>query len=158
MNLNLLMAVHWLHILGGMVWFGGYAFMTFAVWPALLSRPPEDAKAIYELIGKGAGPLMAISGNLVFWLGIVRGTWLGPIDSFHAVVSTPYGLTWLVALIVTMGLMIHGGIASRKLPELIWGKKISPEAARARVRIDSLFSVSGFLIVLICMVLMRFGL
>src|SRR5437899_5861761 len=98
MSLALTLLVQWLHILAGVVWFGGYILIDFALWPALLPRPAPEAQATFAVIAKYIGPLMALSGSLVVLLGILRGTVLGSIKSLDALFGAAYGVTWLVAL------------------------------------------------------------
>ena len=43
MSLALTLLVQWLHILSGVIWFGGYVLIDFALWPALLRRPAAEA-------------------------------------------------------------------------------------------------------------------
>jgi uncharacterized membrane protein len=142
----------------GIIWFGGYVFMAFALWPALLRRPASEAKAIYEAIERPAGTLMIWSGTLVLLLGLLRGIWLGPVKSLQFVFSTAYGLTFLAALIVAIVLSAYGGATSRKMAERVWdGDRFQPDAARY-LRSSYAFALVCFAIILSCMVLMRFGL
>jgi uncharacterized membrane protein len=158
MSFALLLIVHWLHILAGIVWVGGYIFMVLALWPALLRRPAAEARATLDALGEPVGGLMMSSGSLVVLLGVIRGTWFGPIKSIGALFGSAYGLTWLVALLLTIGLSAHGAIASRRMAERVWdGDRFRPDAARY-LRSSGALSLIGFGIVLTCMVLMRFGL
>lgn len=153
-----LIVVHWLHVLSGIIWFGGYVFMGLGVWPMLLRRPAGEARALSDALGRTVGPLMIVSGTLVFWLGIVRGTLLGPIKSFGALFSTPYGLTFLAALLLTLGLTVHGAVSSRTVAEKVWdGDRFRPGAVAYLGRSYAL-SLICLALVLVCMVLMRFGL
>src|SRR5690349_17224994 len=102
MNITLVQLVQWLHILAGITWFGGYIFMTFAVWPTLLRRPVAEARSFFVDFSKPVGSLMMISGTAVLLLGILRGTVFGSIRSFDVLLNTPYGITWLVALVLTL--------------------------------------------------------
>jgi uncharacterized membrane protein len=156
--MTLLLVIQWLHILMGLIWFGGYVFMAFALWPALLRLPGPQAKAIYEAIERPAGTLMFWSGTLVFWLGLLRGIWLGPVQSLQFVFNTAYGLTFLTALIVAIVLTVYGGVSSRKLAQRVWdGDQFRPDAAQY-LRSSYAFALICFAIILACMVLMRFGL
>jgi len=47
----------------------------------------------------------------VIILGVVRGTSLGPIKDLGDVLSTPYGVTWLVALVAAILTFLWGKIA-----------------------------------------------
>lgn len=157
MNLTWIVVVHYLHVLAGIAWFGGYMFMALGVWPALLRRPPTEAKATLQTMDRFAGRLMMLSGTLVFWLGLLRGTWLGPIKSWGYLLTTAYGRTFLMALLLTLVLTVHGAVSSRTMYAKVWeGDRFRPGAARY-IRNSNLFSLIGFVVVLLCMVLMRFG-
>jgi copper resistance protein D len=106
MTLTLIAGMRWLHILAGMAWFGGYIFMDFVLWHALLRRPTAEAKATYDAVGARAGPLMAASGTLVVILGVLLGVIFGPLTSFGAIFVTAYALTWLVALVIALLLSV----------------------------------------------------
>jgi uncharacterized membrane protein len=150
--------VQWLHILAGITWFGGYIFMTFAMYPALFSRPATEAKGFFTALGKPISLLMALSGNLVFILGIIRGTVLGPVRSVEFAFTTPYGLTWVAALVLCVGLIAYGAIGSKGLEQKIWDGEQFRVGAAQRMRTEGLLSLIVFGIILACMVLMRFGL
>src|SRR5215813_10201817 len=108
MSLALTLLVQWLHILSGVICFGGYIFSEYGLCPAVLRRSPVEARATLTELEKDIGPLMAASGSLVVLLGIVRGTALGPIKSLDALLGTAYGLTWLTALVIALFLTIWG--------------------------------------------------
>ena len=150
--------IHWLHVLSGIIWFGGYVFMAFGVWPALLRRPAAEARATLEAVDKFVGPLMMTSGTLVFWLGVVRGTWLGPIKDLEYLFGSSYGLTFLLALLLTLVISVYGAVSSRNLYEKVWNKDQFTPTAAQYIRNSNLASLSGLMVVLVCMVLMRFGL
>src|SRR5215469_11442867 len=108
MSLAWLLVIQWLHILTGIVWFGGYVFLDFVLWPTLLRLPVPEARTASAIIHKFAGPIMAISGTFVVLLGVIRGTVLGPINSFSVLFTSAYGLTWLAALSISILLIIWG--------------------------------------------------
>src|SRR5215831_6212419 len=120
MILALTLLVQWLHILSGVIWFGGYVLIDFALWPALLRRPPTEARATLSALEKHIGPLMAASGSLVVLLGIVRGTLFGPIKSSDALLATAYGWTWLAALVIALFLTIWGASWHDRTVGPIW--------------------------------------
>jgi len=155
--LLLRVAVEWLHVVVGIAWVGSHVTLDFAVLPALLRRPAAEAKAANEAIGAKAQPLY-MSGTLVMLLGIVRGTLLGPITSFEFLFGTAYGITWLVALGVTLAVMVWSGLWYGRLLGPIWeGDHVRPGAVR-RIRLGASVALSGFALILGCMVLMGAGL
>ncbi|HEY7021136.1 MAG TPA: hypothetical protein VH349_08465 [Ktedonobacterales bacterium] len=158
MNLALTLLVQWLHILSGVIWFGGYVLIDFALWPALLRRPAAEAQATLVALVKYIGPLMAASGSLVVLLGIVRGTLLGPIKSFDALLGTAYGLTWLTALVIALFLTIWGARWHDRVVGPIWeGDQVRPGVA-ARLRMATVVEMTCFGAILACMVLLGAGL
>jgi len=149
--------VQWVHVLLGILWFGYALSMYFLVTPAL-ARLPESAQRDANLqLGELGARVFPVVGSLVLLLGIVRGTILGPIDSVGDVLGTAYGLTWLVALLVTVALFVTG---ARLLGPAVVGLKEAPDfsAGVARVRRIAQVDLVLFLVVFTCMVLMRFGL
>jgi uncharacterized membrane protein len=158
MNLALTLLIQWLHILSGVIWFGGYVLIDFALWPALLRRPAPEAQATFVVIAKYIGPLMALSGSLVVLLGIVRGTVLGPIRSLDALFGTAYGVTWLVALVIALFLSVWGATWHDRLVGPAWeGDQLRPGAIE-RQRAATILEMTCFGAILVCMVLMGAGL
>jgi uncharacterized membrane protein len=158
MSLALTLLVQWLHILSGVIWFGGYVLIDFALWPALLRRPESEAQATFAVIAKYIGPLMAASGSLVVLLGIVRGTALGPIKSLAVLFGTAYGVTWLTALTIALFLSVWGATWHDRLVGPAWeGDQIRPGAAE-RQRAATILEMTCFGAILVCMVLLGAGL
>ena len=101
---------------------------------------------------------MATSGTLVVLVGIIRGTVLGPIASFRFLFTSAYGMTWLVALAVSVLLIIWGAGWHDRVIGPIWeGDGLSPGVV-GRLRLGTLFEMTCFGLVLACMVLMGVGL
>jgi len=158
MFLPFLLMIQWLHILAGIIWFGGYLFLDLVLWPTLLRLPVTQAKMTSDMIGRFAGPAMATSGTLVVLLGIIRGTLLGPITSFSFLFTSAYGMTWLVALAVSVLLSIWGAGWHDRVIGPIWeGDSLSPGVV-GRLRLSTIFELTCFGLVLTCMVLMGVGL
>jgi uncharacterized membrane protein len=158
MVLAITAVVQWLHIVAGLVWIGANIYQDYVIWPALLTRPAAEARATFNSSVKYAAPLMMGSGMTVMLLGIVRGTLLGPIKSFGYLLTAPYGITWLVALVVMIFLIAWGGRFRAGIESGVWnGNHFSPTAMQY-IRSHTLVSNICFAIILGCMVLMRFGL
>ena len=158
MSLALTLLVQWLHILSGVTWFGGYILIDFALWPALLRRPAAEARMTFAALEKYMGPLMAASGSLVVLLGILRGTALGPIKSFGALLGTAYGVTWLIALVLALFLTIWGARWHDRLVGPIWDGDQVRSGVAARLRTATIVEMTCFGAVLACMVLLGAGL
>jgi uncharacterized membrane protein len=158
MSLALTLLVQWLHILFGVIWFGGYVLIDFALWPVLLRRPAPEARVTLAALEKYIGPLMAASGSLVVLLGIVRGTVLGPIRSLDALFGTAYGLTWLTALAIALFLSVWGARWHDRVVGPAWeGDQIRPGAIEHQ-RAATILEMTCFGAILACMVLMGAGL
>lgn len=155
--LLLTLAIHWLHVLGGIVWFGSQIFLAAILWPALLRRPPAEARAVYSALGAPASRVMAPAGMFVLVFGIISGTWLGPIRSWPSLVGTAYGVTFLAALVLTVALMVYGGVTRGQLPARVWDGDVYARGAAAWLRRTGAVTLTGLGAVLACMVAMRFG-
>jgi len=157
MNPALLWAVQWLHIVAGIVWAGGVAFFALVVWPALLTRPPAEARALYTGMERFAGPVLGTAGGLSILLGILRGTWLGPVQSWDAWWGTRYGQLMTVAFLVVFALLVYGGYMRRRMDTRVFNEgQWHPGAARFIWR-SSVITLAGLGVVLACMVMMRVG-
>jgi len=150
--------VQWLHILAGVVWFGGMVLFEFVIWPTLLRRPARESRAVYEALERPAGLVFASAGPATVLLGLLRGTWLGQIRSLAVLTGTAYGHTFLTALLLTAGLIAFGAVTRRKLPARVWnGDDYQPGAARFIGR-NGVIEVLLMVMIVACMVAMRFGL
>jgi copper resistance protein D len=154
--LTLTVVVHWVHVVAALVWAGGQAFFVAALWPALLRRPAE-ARALYDALGAPVGRLMGMAGPLVLLLGVLRGTWLGPVRSWGALVATSYGHAFLAAIVLTVALTVYGGAVRGQVETRVWhGAAFAPGAA-AYLRRTGTVTLVGLAAIVGCMVLMRFG-
>ncbi len=158
MDLLPLVFVQWLHILAGVVWMGGSVIFALVVYPMLFERPKDDARAMYEHMAKPMGVLMAVCGNLTPLLGLLRATVMGPIKSLAQLWETSYGVTFCVAFALSAFLAAHGARTSDRIPALLEGEGVISKAVGRSLMRDAWVSVFGFVLVLTCMVLMRFGL
>jgi hypothetical protein len=152
----LLVIFQFLHILFGSILIGSAVYMRYVLWPGLLSRPSSEARAFYEAVLKKTSVLMASSGGLTFLLGLVRGIFLGQMRSMEAW-GTPYGITFSIALVVTLAMLIHGPRVGPALLKKVWnGSSFTPGAAQT---INGMFMVPllSIVVILACMVLMHFG-
>jgi copper resistance protein D len=157
-TLVLLILVQFLHVLGAIIFVGGNVFFAAVVWPDLLSRPAAEGQAAFAAMEKPVGFLMASAGHLLLWLGLLRGTYFGPIQSFDALIHTGYGHTWLTALVLFIVLMGYGGAQRVRLKERIWeGDRVRP-GARAYLRRYHTITFTLLFMILGLMIMMRFGL
>ena len=151
-------AVHWLHVFFAIVWFGGVVFMVSVMTPALKACAPPAALEVGAQLGGRLTRVFAPVGFLTILFGLLTATVFGPVKSLDVLWTSAYGVTALVALLIAIALAVLGartgqvGMRIATAPE--------PERPQLLARIGRMTSmaVSGFVAVLICMVLMRFGL
>ncbi len=153
-----LIVVQWVHVVAGVIWAGGQAFMHLAVWPAMLRRPAPEAKATLPALGAAVAPVMGGSGMVVMVMGIVRGTALGPVRSWRVLFQSPYGWTFIAALALMAVLIARGARSGTRIPPRVFdGDGFRPGAA-AFLRREAAITLTLLSAILGCMVLMRFGL
>jgi uncharacterized membrane protein len=162
----LVVAVQWLHVLLGVLWFGNALVLDVIVIPAINRLPIVRQREISSYIGSRATPIFHVVVPSIIALGIIRGTLLGPIKSIDYLLGTAYGLTWLTALAVTTLTYLFGLFliipALRRMDAAPVGGDGSPtpELTEATNRVKRLVALEliGFLVIFSCMILMRFGL
>ncbi len=103
-----LFAVQWVHVLLGILWFGYSLSLATITIPALSRLPLVQQQEIGGLLGERGLRVVDVVGPAVITLGILRGTVFGPIQDVNSLFGTAYGLTWLVALVVAIGIFLWG--------------------------------------------------
>lgn len=152
-----------LHVIAAIAWLGTALTTELVVFPLADRLPPaERARALltHSLAEKRViRPAVAA----VIVLGILRGTVWGPIRSLD-VFATPYGLTWLFALALTIGLYLWGRLVITS-GYIALGRLAATEptdeallVAMARIKRVRRQQLVGFVVILAAMVAMGFGL
>ena len=166
----LLVAIQWLHVLGGLFWFGSGLTLTFVVLPALARLPLERQREVGLAVNRAIGRVIPPVAITTLVLGILRGTVFGPVKSLEALFGSAYGLTFLVALIATIVAMVVGAKLVGGSLEALYANdeawrpaadgRPSPAflAAAQRVRTAGYVELAIFLVIFTAMILMRFGL
>lgn len=161
--------VQWLHVLLGIFWFGAVLYADFILIPALNTLPIPTQKAVGAAIGARGNRIIPAVAFAVLILGIIRGTVFGQVRSLEDL-TEPYGITWLVALVLTIVTIIFGlrllGPALERLGAMPVTEALnsdgSPSATLttlvARVKRLGFLELGLFLAIFTCMILMRFGL
>lgn len=85
-----------LHVLGGIFWVGSSMLNLFVVLPALRSLPPDAQMTWHRVASRRYGRIIAPVAVLTILLGIG----LGIAGGVLGVLGTPYGVTWLVAIVL----------------------------------------------------------
>ncbi|HEX6540326.1 MAG TPA: hypothetical protein VF040_01120 [Ktedonobacterales bacterium] len=155
-----LVAVQWLHVLLGILWFGSTLYINVIFIPAVMPLSRDKQQEIAARISPATTRVLRPTAILVIVLGFIRGTFLGQIHSFQDVVATRYGVTWLVALI--------GAILLFAFIEVVFDPDIRRlntaksdaeyDSTLRRVQIYAVIELVGFFAVFTCMILMRLGL
>ena len=159
-------AVQWLHVLLGILWFGNALVLDVIVIPAINRLPIVSQREVASYIGSRATPIFHVVVPSIVILGIVRGTVLGPIKSVDVLFGSAYGWTWLAALVVTMLTYLFGLFVLVPALRLMDQAPLAPDGsstpslAAATDRVKRLVGLEliGFLVIFTCMILMRFGL
>lgn len=154
MSLWVLAVVQWLHVAAGVTWIGTAVALDAIVWPVLLRMPPRQAQSLHDSVLRIITPLAGAAGGATILLGILRGTVLGPITSGGALIGTAYGITWLLALALSILVVAEGAVWHPRVHDIVWqGDGVRPGAAR-RVYTQSVFELGCFAAILVCMVLL----
>lgn len=151
-------AAHWLHVFFAIFWFGATLFMFSVMAPALKASAPTAAVEVGAQLGGRLTRILAPVGGLTILFGLLTATVFGPVKSISVLWTSAYGITALIALIIAIGLAVLGA----RTGQVGMSIGVAPDAERPQLlaRIGRLtgMAVTGFVFILICMVLMRFGL
>jgi uncharacterized membrane protein len=155
----------WLHILLGILWFGNSLALAVVVIPALGKLPLVRQQEVGAELGARGLQVFDIVAPAVIVLGVIRGTLLGPINTFADILGTGYGVTWLVALVAATATFLWGRFvivpATQRLAAAPVNADGSPsaelDAALSRAKLVTVMELIGFLTIFTCMILMRFG-
>lgn len=155
-----LIIVQWLHVLGGILWFGGTLYINLILIPAILPLSREKQQEIAAHVSPLTTRMLRPTAILVIALGVIRGTVLGQLHSVQDVLGTAYGRTWLVALIGA--LLLYGFIEVVFDPNV---RRLNTAKSGAEydttlqlVKVFAVLELLGFFAVFTCMTLMRLGL
>ncbi len=151
--------VTWLHVLGGIFWFGGLLYASVILAPLMRSLDPPLAATVFGGTARRAGPIIEVVGAATIALGVVRGTFLGPVRSVEFLLATPYGVTWGVALLLGLGILAWSHFVIfpaglRVAAGMAKGETSEMERTMPLVMVEML----AFFALFTCMILMRFGL
>jgi uncharacterized membrane protein len=162
----LVVVVQWLHVLLGIVWFGNSLVLAAILIPTLNRLPIPLQREVGGMYGERSSRIFDVLIPVVILLGVVRGTLLGPIDSLEVLTGTPYGLTWLVALLVALAVYAWGKFVIEPTVRTMNALPLNPdgsagpelEQAIERAKRVVVLELIGFFVIFTCMILMRFGL
>jgi hypothetical protein len=152
------------HLLG-IFWFGSALYVDVVLIPAISHLSLEKQREVGAALGVRGTAVFRVVAPLIILLGFLRGTVFGPIKSLD-VLATPYGITWLVALVVTIALYRWGLTTYARALEALATVPLAPDgsatpevvAAADRVKRLAVLELVFFFVIFTCMILMRFGL
>ena len=162
-------AVQWLHVLAAITWFGAVIYTDFILIPAITTLPPREQRMAGAAIGRQSVRVIMGAATAVIVLGILRGTVFGQIRSLDALTTT-YGLTWLLALVLSIVTYFWGlrvivpaverfnafDLEQATLPD---GSQNPVMASLvADIKRKTMLELLFFVAIFTCMILMRFGL
>ncbi len=152
--LFLLIAVQWLHVLGGIVWFGSGVTIHAIVLPAIKAQPVESQKAWLRALSSRYGRTISVVGALTILLGITRGL----VGGVLAALGSPYGLTWIASLVLGIGLAFVGARLTGPTAERLGSAEPQTYGALfARLSMLGRVEIGLFLVLFSLMIAMRFG-
>lgn len=164
-----LFAVQWLHVILAILWFGSVLYADVILVPAFMTLPTNIQRAAVGAIGVRSQRVIPPAAGLVILLGVLRGTAFGPVRSIDALTTT-YGLTWLLALVLAGGTFLYGlrviGPTLDRIGQIPESEAVNADGSpspAALVLLDqakrnALIELLLFLAIFTCMILMRFGL
>ena len=152
--------VQWLHVILGVFWFGSNLYTNIVVIPAVGTLPLTEQQKIGGLLGPASARVITPVSILVVLIGFLRGTVFGSLRSLDAVFGSAYGITWFIALLLGIELILWGALVISPRAEGLNRAKSTEEYARVfgELKVVALLEILGFLAIFTCMILMRFGL
>jgi len=160
--------VQWLHVILAIVWFGTVLYNALILIPAITAMPLPRQREVGAAIGAQAFKVIPPVAMAVIALGIIRGTFFGPIKGLNDL-TTAYGITWLVALAFAIGAYFWAERVIRPsldrmnaIPENEALEADGKPTTRLTVAVDdakrkTVLELGFFLVIFSCMILMRFG-
>jgi uncharacterized membrane protein len=152
--LVLLIVAQWLHVLGGIFWFGSTLTNQVVVVPAIKAQTPESQKAWWRSNSSRYGQMIAAAAGTTILLGIIRGL----VGGVWSALGSAYGLTWIASLLLGLGLAFVGA----RLTGPTAAKLASAEHANYGAHLTRLSRLGRvelglFLVLFSLMIAMRFG-
>jgi uncharacterized membrane protein len=153
-----LIAVQWLHVLGGIYWFGGVLFGNIALLPVVIKLPESVQRSFMLPFLEQANRIAVPVAIATITLGFIRGTILGRIHTL-ADLSTPYGIAWIVGLVAAVAVLalavFYVAPAARRLVTSTESGVSFAQAGR-RLQLAAAADMLGFFVIFTAMISMRF--
>ena len=94
----------YLHVLGAIFWFGSGLMLQIVFIPALRTMPYEAQHPWLQALSANYSRIIGPVGGLTILFGILRGVFAGVLGSLN----TPYGITFVVAFVLAIPVIIVG--------------------------------------------------
>jgi uncharacterized membrane protein len=150
-------AIQWLHVLGGIFWFGGALYGNIVLFPVVLKLPEPVQRAVMRpLLPAGDRVILPVAIGTIL-LGFVRGTVLGRIHALGDL-STAYGIAWLVGLttaVIVLGLGLYLSNEAKRLMASAESGASYMTAGRG-LQVAAIADLLGFFVIFTAMISMRF--
>jgi len=145
----------YLHILGAIFWFGSGLMLQLIFIPALKNLPYEAQHPWLQALSANYSRIIGPVGGVTVLLGILRGVFAGVLGSL----STPYGITFVVAFVLAIPVIIVGARFIGPTAEKLAAAASREEVVRLAGQISRYGRVeaSGMLVMLGLMVAMHAG-
>jgi len=152
--LVLLIAVQWLHVLGGIFWFGSALTNHVVVVPSIKAQPPESQKAWWRFYSSRYGQMIAAVAGATIVFGIIRGL----VGGVWSVLGSAYGLTWIASLLLGVGLAVVGArLTGPTAARLASPEHLDNGADLTRLNRLGRVELGLFVVLFSLMIAMRFG-
>jgi uncharacterized membrane protein len=148
------LVLQWLHILFAIAWFGGTLTVNFLVVPAAALLPAAEQAGWWKaFIARSVRYFAPVAGAAII-LGIARGIAVGVLSSL----TTPYGLTWIAALVLGIAIAIWGArVTNPAVARIATSTASDLEASVAAANRMGRIELGGFLVIFTLMIAMHFG-
>ncbi len=157
--------VQWLHVLLGILWFGNALAVALILIPTVNRLPIPMQRQVGGAYGERATRVFDIIVPVIVLLGVIRGTWLGPIDEPGDILATGYGIAWLVGLTATVLTFLWGRFVITPSVRRMDALPLGADGSATRELVEStdhvkrvvVLELIGFFVIFTAMILMRFG-
>jgi uncharacterized membrane protein len=152
--LVLLIGSQWLHVIGGIFWFGSTLTNNVVVIPAIKAQTPESQKAWWKSYSSRYGQMIAAVAGATIVLGIIRGL----VGGVWSVLGSAYGLTWIASLLLGVGLAFVGARLTGPTAASLASEDPTHYGANlARLKRLGRAEIGLFVVLFSLMIAMRFG-
>lgn len=150
----LLAGLTFFHVLAAIGWWGSTATLQFLVVPAAERLGADEQAAWWRSLTAITKVWIAPVAGLTILLGIARGVAAG----VFGYLGTPYGYTWIAALVLGIALAAWGARVTGPHAERLGASTSENVAVNvAAIKRVGRIEQGGFLVMLVLMIAMRFG-